>query len=298
MENGFEIPKRVERNEYRSKFAFTEDKPEKTKNRKPKTKADYLVRLILLQSALCFLVIIGVLVASKVSPAAAERLKSDYVKIMEKDMSVSEVIADLKDTAEEVFQPIEVIEPEAKAAMAASKSDIDSYTVIDDETGEAVAVGEIMHNGTGGGDSAAQGNSFSDYKINADAVIPVQGARLTSPFGYRTNPISGNYGFHTGIDLAAAENTPVAAAFSGTVTETGESDVWGKYVLVRHSESLETYYCHLNEIYVEEGAVIRSGETVGLLGSTGWSTGPHLHFEVRIDGIRVDPEKLLYGDEN
>lgn len=298
MENGFEIPKRVERSEYRSKFSFAETKSEKAKNKKPKTKADYLIRLILLQSALCFLVVIGVFISSKVSPSAAERMKSDYARIMEKDMSVSEVFSDIKDTAKEVFQPIEVVQNDAQAAMSVSVSGIDSYNVIDDETGETVAVGEIIYDGTGGGDAAAQGNSFADYKINATAVMPVQGARLTSPFGYRTNPISGNYGFHTGIDLAAAENTPVAASFSGTVAETGESDVWGKYVLVRHSDSLETYYCHLNEIYVEEGAVIRSGETVGLLGSTGWSTGPHLHFEVRIDGVRVDPEKLLYGDEN
>lgn len=296
MENGFESPKRVERDEYRSKFRFPDDKSPKKKSGRPKTKTDYLVRLILLQTALCFLTVIGVLIASKVSPAAAQRMKSDYGKIMEKDMSVSEVFEDLRDKADEVFQPIEIIEPEAKAAMAVSGTDY--YNVIDDETGETVVVGEIIYDGSGGGDSASQGNSFADYRINAEAVMPVKGARLTSPFGYRTNPISGNYGFHTGIDLAAAENTPVAAAFGGTVTETGESDVWGKYVLVRHSESLETYYCHLNEIYVEEGAVIRSGETVGLLGSTGWSTGPHLHFEVRIDGVRVDPEKLLYGDED
>ncbi len=70
----------------------------------------------------------------------------------------------------------------------------------------------------------------------------------------------------------------------------------GEYVLMRHSEQLETYFCHLSEIYVTEGSVIRQGETVGLVGSTGWSTGPHLHFEVRIGGVRVDPERLLYPD--
>ena len=93
-----------------------------------------------------------------------------------------------------------------------------------------------------------------------------------------------------------AEGTPVAAAFYGEIEETGENDVWGKYVLMPHSEQLETYYCHLSEIYVTEGSVIRQGETVGLVGSTGWSTGPHLHFEVRIGGVRVDPERLLYPD--
>ena len=110
--------------------------------------------------------------------------------------------------------------------------------------------------------------------------------------------VSGKYGFHTGLDLAAAEGTPVAASFYGRVVETGSSDVWGNYVLLEHSEDFCTYYCHLSEIYVEEDAVIRQGETVGLVGSTGWSTGPHLHFEVRINGVRVNPETLLYPDSD
>ena len=65
---------------------------------------------------------------------------------------------------------------------------------------------------------------------------------------------------------------------------------------MEHSDDLKTYYCHLSEIYVEKGAVIRQGETVGLVGSTGMSTGPHLHFEVRINGVRVDPELLVYPE--
>ena len=281
MENGFEINKRAERS---------------TRKAIPKTKTDYLIRLILLQSVLCFLTVAGVLIASKVSPSAAERLKADYAKISQENMGFE----DFRESAEAVFNSVEIVESEVAVPAAACGTGEDFYSVTD-ETGETVAVGEIVFDGTGGGDGASGKNTFAAYKISAEPVEPVKGARLTSPFGYRTNPISGNYGFHTGIDLAAAENTPVSAAFAGTVTETGESDVWGKYVLVRHSDSLETYYCHLNEIYVEQGAVIRSGETVGLLGSTGWSTGPHLHFEVRIDGVRVDPEKLLYpenGNEN
>ena len=143
-----------------------------------------------------------------------------------------------------------------------------------------------------------KGTSFAPYYVSVDPVIPVKDARVTSKFGYRTNPISGNYGFHTGIDLAAEEGTPVSAAFYGRVCETGENEVWGKYVLMEHSEKFSTYYCHLSEFYVEEDAIIRQGETIGLVGSTGWSTGPHLHFEVRINGVRVNPEPLLYPEKN
>ena len=217
---------------------------------------------------------------------------------MKKDMSVSDVAQDIKDAAQLVMaQPDETEKADEQKLIPSLDSMVDSYEVISDETGESVAVGEIETDGSGGGDMAASGSSFAPYFVSVDAVMPVKNARLTSPFGYRVNPVSGNYGFHTGIDLAVPEGTPISASFYGEVVKTGESDVWGKYVLMRHSDTFETYYCHMSDIYVKEGAVIRQGETIGLVGSTGWSTGPHLHFEVRIDGVRVDPERLLYPDE-
>ena len=180
-----------------------------------------------------------------------------------------------------------------------AKITVDSVSAADSGSDNVIAVGKIT--GSGGEDigseQAIQGTSFASYTVSAPVTVPVSG-RLTSPFGYRTNPVSGKYGFHTGIDIAAAEGTPVASAYGGKVTDSGESDVWGRYVLVEHSDGFETYYCHLNEIYAPEGTVLRKGETLGLVGSTGWSTGPHLHFEVRIDGVRVDPEPLVYGNEN
>ena len=306
--NDFEYPsQRTEREEYRSRFKFTdEDAPAKKNSSRPakkKTKTDYLVRLILLQSVICVLIVSGVFLASKVSPTAYAKMREDYRKIMQNDMSASEMLEQLKDTADFVFKPSESAEPAFSANVAtessAEKITVNSFDVTSDETGETVAVGEII-NGSGGGDieskEAVKGTSFAPYYVSVDPVLPVKNARITSRFGYRTNPVSGNYGFHTGLDLAAAEGTPVSAAFYGKIVETGESDVWGKYVLMEHSEGLSTYYCHLSEIYVEENAVIRQGETVGLVGSTGWSTGPHLHFEVRINGVRVDPERLLYPE--
>ncbi len=305
--NGFEHPlQRTEREEYRSRFKFTdEDAPKRKSSQKsaPKTKTDYLVRLILLQCALSIAVVSAVFLVSKVSPSAYASIREDYLKIMQKDMSVGEMFEQLKDTAEYVFKPSGEFEPAFSANVATESSakrvSVDSIEVTSDETGETVAVGEII-NGSGGGDieskEAVKGTSFAPYYVSVDPVMPVKDARITSRFGYRTNPVSGNYGFHTGIDLAAAEGTPISAAFYGRVAETGESDVWGKYVLMEHSDGFATYYCHLSEIYAEEDAVIRQGETIGLVGSTGWSTGPHLHFEIRINGVRVDPEKLLYPE--
>lgn len=299
MDYDFQQPsQRTERDEYRSRFKFTdEDEPKRKSTKakaKSKTKTDYLIRLILLQCALCTLIAGGVFVASKTSPETFEKIKSDYLGIMQKDMSAGDFVEQIKDTAEFVFTP-------SKSVPALSENvTVESFEVTSDETGETVAVGEITE-GSGGGDieakEAAKGTSFAPYFVSVDPVLPVANGRITSKFGYRTNPVSGKYGFHTGLDLAAEEGTPVSASFYGKIIETGSSDVWGKYVLMEHSDGLHTYYCHLSEIYVSEGAVIRQGETVGLVGSTGWSTGPHLHFEVRINGVRVNPEIVLYPDE-
>lgn len=301
MDNEYRLPMsaRTERDEYRSRFSFPEDEPVRVK-KTPKNKTDYLIRLVLLQCVLCMLIAGGVFAASKFSSSAFESMKTDFNNIMKNDMSADDVVQDIKGAAQLVMaQPEEETETQKSEnkLVPSLETPVTSYEVISDETGETVAVGEMLSEGSGGGDMAANGSSFAPYYVSVDAVMPVKNARLTSPFGYRTNPVSGNYGFHTGIDLAAPEGTPISASFYGEVVETGESDVWGKYVLMRHSDSFETYYCHMSEIYAAEGAVIRQGETIGLVGSTGWSTGPHLHFEVRINGIRVDPERLLYPDE-
>ena len=314
MDNGFEksFPQRTERDEYRSRFRFEdEDTPRETqRSKKAKNKTDRLVRLLLLQTALCAAVAAAVLLTSKLSPSVYERMKGDYSGIMNKNMTVGQVWEQIKNAASFAIKPVEEqgeaaetpTEPAEEAATeaVAASTGVDAgltvFEAVSDETGETVAVGE-MESGSGGGDigsgEAAKGTSFAPYYVSVSPVMPVKGARITSRFGYRTNPISGRYGFHTGLDLAVAEGTPAAAAFYGEIEETGENEVWGKYVLMRHSEQLETYYCHLSEIYVTEGSVIRQGETVGLVGSTGWSTGPHLHFELMHDGYYYNPEFYL-----
>ena len=308
MDYDFQQPsQRTERDEYRSRFRFAdEDEPRRNKSSKPKTKTDYLIRLVLLQCLLCVLIVSGVFVASKISPSAFEKIREDYIGIMNKDMSAGEIVEQIKGAADLVFKPADSvpassdnIETHTQQAEISEDITVEEFEVTSDETGETVAVGEIVE-GSGGGDieakEAAKGTSFAPYFVSVDPVLPVKNARITSRFGYRTNPVSGKYGFHTGLDLAADEGTPVSAAFYGRVVETGSSDVWGNYVLLEHSEGLRTYYCHLHEIYASEGAVIRQGETIGSVGSTGWSTGPHLHFEVRINGVRVNPELLLYPE--
>ncbi|MDD6526538.1 MAG: M23 family metallopeptidase, partial [Oscillospiraceae bacterium] len=94
-------------------------------------------------------------------------------------------------------------------------------------------------------------------------------------------------------DIAAPLGTKIKAAYNGTVSRTGEDSRSGKYIYLSHSNGLETLYCHCSSILAKKGAKIRQGETIALVGSTGWSTGPHLHFEIHKNGERIDPMPFL-----
>ncbi|MDD3193312.1 MAG: M23 family metallopeptidase [Oscillospiraceae bacterium] len=142
---------------------------------------------------------------------------------------------------------------------------------------------------------APEGCLLSPVAVSAKPLLPVKRATVTSIYGYRLHPLTGELDFHTGIDLAAAQGTRISAAWPGTVSEVGWSEIYGNYALVSHSGRLATFYAHCDSIVVQEGAVLRQGESIGYVGSTGWSTGPHLHWEVRVNGLRVDPAWLL-GD--
>ena len=154
--------------------------------------------------------------------------------------------------------------------------------------------------GVGGEDipiyKAAENTSFAPFVITDKLLSPIENGRYTSYFGYRIHPITGERSFHTGLDIAADKGTPIRAALKGNVTRIGEDSRAGKYVFITHSDGFVTFYCHCSEILVEENMNINRGETVARVGSTGWSTGPHLHFEIRRDGIRLNPLWALEDD--
>lgn len=125
------------------------------------------------------------------------------------------------------------------------------------------------------------------------AEFPCEGEKITSGFGERINPISKKQEIHTGIDIAAAEGSGVYAAWFGTVAETGTDEIYGNYIVIKHSNSLLTRYCHLSEISVNAGERVGTKTKIGEVGSTGWATGSHLHFEVIACGSAVDPQNAL-----
>jgi murein DD-endopeptidase MepM/ murein hydrolase activator NlpD len=123
---------------------------------------------------------------------------------------------------------------------------------------------------------------------------PLPGALdVTSMFGYRTDPFLGRPALHSGVDLRAAWGDPVRATASGRVATAESSGGYGNMVEVDHDAGLATRYGHLSEIDVSEGQWVEAGAVIGRIGSTGRSTGPHLHYEVRVDGVAVDPSRYL-----
>ena len=139
---------------------------------------------------------------------------------------------------------------------------------------------------------AAEGTTLAPYFLTASMWSPVSGM-VTSRFGWRSHPVSGQNDFHTGVDIAAAQGTPVLAALPGVVEQTGYSESYGNFVVLRHSDNLRTTYNHCSEILAKEGEQLARGDRIALVGSTGISTGPHLHFEVEVKGLKADPLQAL-----
>lgn len=123
-------------------------------------------------------------------------------------------------------------------------------------------------------------------------IWPARG-RISSPFGWRMHPILKSRRFHSGIDIAVPSGTPVQAADNGVVLISGWNGGYGYFIAIDHGKGISTAYAHNSRLLVKEGDVVTKGQTIALSGSTGWSTGPHLHFEVRENGTPVDPLKYL-----
>lgn len=123
-------------------------------------------------------------------------------------------------------------------------------------------------------------------------IWPASG-RFTSPFGYRIHPISRTRRMHTGIDIANSSGTNIAASQNGKVIFTGYQGSYGKLIVIRHANGMETAYAHLSRISVSVGDTVTQGQSIGKMGSTGGSTGSHLHFEIRKNGTAVNPMNYL-----
>ncbi|BAZ40347.1 peptidase M23B [Calothrix sp. NIES-4101] len=140
-----------------------------------------------------------------------------------------------------------------------------------------------------------EGNtSITNDRSTSQIAFPtVKNTPVTSGFGWRIHPITGERRFHTGIDFGAAMGTPIYAISNGKVEFAGKRGGYGNAVIVNHGGGKSTLYGHASKLYVQEGQQVRRGQAIAAVGSTGMSTAPHLHFEVRVNDKPINPRPYL-----
>lgn len=125
--------------------------------------------------------------------------------------------------------------------------------------------------------------------VSIPSRTPIEGYRLTSNFGMRVHPVTGGLRGHKGLDLAASIGTPIYATADGIISKAAWFGGYGLFVSIEHGGDLQTRYGHMSRLNVADGQRVKKGEIIGFVGSTGRSTGPHLHYEVRVKGQAVNP---------
>lgn len=211
-----------------------------------------------------------------------DQLKAEQVEL-EKDIEEAiQIILNLENDLENRQAEYDAI----MAAEDAANATIDKL-VAELEAQRAAAAAAAAASGGGGGGSANASGSF---------LWPVASyVYVSSRFGPRVHPITGEKKNHTGLDIASNQGTTVYASDGGSVTLAGWNGGYGNCIMIDHGNGYVTLYGHLSSISVSQGQSVSQGDVIGAVGSTGNSTGPHLHFEVLKDGSRIDPEQFFSG---
>lgn len=208
-----------------------------------------------------------------------EDLKKAHEELKKKKKEAEELQAELK--ASKTLAVDEKAQVEAKKAeIAKDNKELDK--MIDELQADADALTAKIQ-------STSSSSTTSTYTGGALAWPTPSSSYITSPFGYRVHPISGSYKFHTGIDIGASYGSSIVAANSGRVTMAGWYGGYGKCLIIDHGGGITTLYAHCSSLLVGSGQSVSRGQTVARVGSTGNSTGPHLHFEVRLNGVYKNP---------
>lgn len=149
-----------------------------------------------------------------------------------------------------------------------------------------------LYSGNTSTGSVSTSRNLSNKKVNLGIALsrPISGT-ITSRFASNSRVRAGT---HTGLDIAAPKGTSIGAAASGTVTFAGRKGSYGNLIVISHGNGVQTYYGHCNSINVKAGQTVKQGEKIGAVGSTGNSTGPHLHLEVRVNGVAYNPQNYVY----
>lgn len=258
-------------------------------------KKDYLLHTLLFQFLVCGITF-GILFGIKFTGSGVlDNIKSAYFDNLERNF-----IVELKDSGSEVFKNTPTPEtsdatkaPETTANTTEAITEVIATTAPQTEqlTAKIKAEGGADYS-VSSIDDIPDNVSVNSYTLSQRMFLPTDG-EITSSFGVRTHPIDGDLRFHAGVDIANDLGTPIYAAFDGVV-KVATYDQWnGYYLKIIHDNEIMTVYCHCNKLLVKEGEKVKPGQKIAEMGSTGSSTGPHLHFELRIENISYDPESAL-----
>lgn len=252
-----------------------------------KKKKDYLLFTLICQFLICALLFGSLWGLKRVNSDIYLTLKNEYYSNLNTNFDIFENSIKesknepLEKASEEVTENVPEIEQE-EPVTDATKQDLS--VEIKGEGGQDYSIESI--------DEVPDNVSVNSYVLSQKMVLPVKGV-TTSDFGVRNHPIKNELRFHAGIDIAADSGTPIYAAFSGDVI-VADYDEWnGYYIKLQHDGDIMTVYCHCKSLCVKKGDKVEAGDVIGYVGSTGSSTGPHLHFELRVNNVSYDPQAAL-----
>ncbi len=203
-----------------------------------------------------------------------KRAESDemLLKLNEQAMLLSEEYQEVEDVKNDLLDDIAALEAEKTEALK--------------KEWEAANPPQSGGSNSGGSSSAPTTSTSFLYPLPPGAVF-------TSPYGYRTHPVTGQYTLHNGVDLAIYRGAPIYASKSGYVTTAVYNYSWGNYVVINHMDGFSTLYGHMDSYIVKEGQYVNQGDVIGYVGTTGWSTGYHLHFTIFYNGASVNPANYI-----
>lgn len=226
-------------------------------------------------------------------------LESQQAELSTDEAAVDAAIAEINSKADVYQSQLDEIKSQADALdeqIAAAQKEYEAQVAAEKAAAEKAAAEKAAQeaaNKNNNSSSNSNSSSSSSGSGRISMVWPCASTRVTSGFGKRNSPTAGASTYHKGIDIGASTGTAIYAAASGTVTEAGYSSSRGNYVVIYHSNGVSTAYMHCSALYVSSGDKVSQGQTIAAVGSTGISTGPHLHFSVIEDGTYVNPRNYV-----
>lgn len=248
-------------------------------------KNDKYMVVMVTQTVVAFVLIALMLISIKTGGKFARIMAEGYEKYMAEEFSeedFSEAFARVEEFAD-VFAHVDNDNPE--------DAKNDGTETVTEDASVVVAGGKDLDFTSL---DALEGICFDNVDVGFVMIEPLVNYEISSEFGYRIGPISGQPGIHTGLDMAAGYGEKIKAVADGIVADAAWDDSYGNYIKIQHENNTVSIYAHCSSLVASEGDKVKAGDTIAKVGSTGDSTGNHLHFEVRKDNIRINPSYLLF----